>query len=272
MVIERICVLGAGRLGSGIATVVVSSGFDVALRDIEESRLEQALTQIEASPADLERPKGRITTTLLLEEAVSDADLVIESIPEQMAQKRELFATIDAICSERTIFATATCTLSISELAASVNRKDKFLGMHFFYPVPETKLVEIALGEETSAETFEVVRQVVDRMGRTCARLNESPLSIMNRTIVAVINEASFELMEGLSDVEGIDNAMKLGTNWPKGPFEFADEMGLDTCLDYLELLQRELGEPKYRPCPLLRKKVRAGHLGRKVGKGFYHY
>lgn len=272
MAIERICVLGAGKLGSGIAHVAASSGFDVALRDIEESKLEQALNQIEASLADSERPAGRITATLLLEEAVKDADLVIESTPEHIAQKEELFATIDAICAERTVFATTTCTLSISELAGSVKRKDKFLGMHFFYPVTETKLVEVALGEETSAETFEAVRQVVDRMGRTCARLQESPLFIMNRTIVAVINEATFMLMEGLSNVEGIDNAMKLGTNWPKGPFEFADEMGLDTCLEYLELLQRELGDPKYRPCPLLRKKVRAGHLGRKVGRGFYQY
>ena len=267
MAIERICVLGVGRMGGGIAQVAAASGFNVALRDIEEAKLKQAMAHIKA-----EKATGKIKATLLLEEAAKDADLVIESIPEHMVQKRELLAALDAFCPERTVFATTTCTLSISELATSVSRKDKFLSMHFFYPVPETKLVEVALAEETSAETFEAVKQVVERMGRTCARLKESPVFIMNRTLVTVINEASFMLMEGLSDVEGIDNAMKLGTNWPKGPFEFADEMGLDTCLQYLELLQRELGDPKYRPCPLLRNKVRAGHLGKKVGKGFYQY
>jgi 3-hydroxybutyryl-CoA dehydrogenase len=231
--------------------------------DIQESKLKQAKAGKGAEKAK---------TTLSLEEAAKDADLVIESIPENVAQKKELFARLDAICRQQTVFATTTCTLSITELATAVKRRDKFLGMHFFYPVPETKLAEIALGEDTSEETFAAVKQVAEKMGMACARLKESPVFIMNRTLVAVINEASYMLMEGLSTVEGIDNAMKLGTNWPKGPFEFADEMGLDTCLQYLELLQKEIGDPKYRPCPLLRKKVRAGYLGKKSGKGFYQY
>ncbi|MHC1566636.1 MAG: 3-hydroxyacyl-CoA dehydrogenase family protein [Candidatus Syntropharchaeia archaeon] len=238
MEIKKICVVGSSEIKD-----ILSKSFDVSFSEIEGAK-----------------------------EAVKDVDLVIDSVQNDIEEKKKFFSEIDEVCGENTIFACNTSELSITEIAAKTKRPDKFIGMHFFDPVEETKLVELILGEETSDETFESVKGVVDKIERIGVRLNESPLAIMNRVIVSIINEACFVVMGGLASIEDVDRAMTLGVNHPKGPFQMADEIGLDTCLRWLELLYKEHGDPKYRPCPLLRKKVRAGHLGKKVGRGFYTY
>ena len=273
MEIGKICVLGAGRMGAGIAQVAAAGGFEVLLQDIDESRLKKALDSMrqnlgEAAEETMARVKGSTNP----KDASQGVALVIEALPEDMALKQKVLKEVEGICPENAIIATTTGTLSISGIASALKRKEQCLGMHFYYPVPETNLVELVFGEETSETTFETAKTVMDKLGRTAARMKESPLHIMNRAMAAIINEACFMAMEGLADVPDIDNAMKLGTNWPKGSFEFADEIGLDTVLNYLELLLKEIGDTKYRPCPFLRKKVRAGHLGQKVGRGFYKY
>ena len=270
---EGICVLGAGRMGEGIAQVATGRGFKVRLQDIDETQLKKALDSMRQNLGEAAEPTmAQVKGTLSLKDAAEGVGLVIEALPEDLALKQKVLQEVEGFCLPNAIIATTTCTLSISEIASVLRGKDRCIGMHFYYPVTQTNLVELVLGEETSEATFENAKTAADKMERIAVRMKESPLHIMNRTLAAVINEASFIAMEGLADIQGIDNAMKLATNWPKGPFEFADEMGVDTILNYLELLQREMGDPKYRPCPLLRKKVRAGHLGKKVGQGFYRY
>ncbi len=273
MEISKIAVLGAGRIGTGIAQVAAEHGFEVRLLDSSEAQLKKALELVRQNLGDrAEKIMPQVKTTLKIKEAVQGAELVIEALPEDLALKQKVLKEAEGACPPEAILATTTCTLSISAIASVLKRKGQCIGMHFYYPVPQTNLVELALGEETAEATFTAAKSAADKMGKVAAMMKESPLHIMNRTLAAVINEASFIAMEGLADIQGIDNAMKLATNWPKGPFEFADEMGVDTVLGYLELLHREIGDPKYRPCPLLRKKVRAGHLGKKVGQGFYRY
>ena len=273
MEIGKVFVLGAGKMGEGIAQAAATGGLEVLLQDTDETRLKEALDSMRHCLEDkVEKTMVRVKGTMNLKDAAHDVGLVIEALPEDLALKQKILKEVENICPTNAIIATTTCTLSISEIASALKRKDQCLGMHFYYPVPEMNLVELVLGEETSEATFETARTVVDKLGKTAARMKESPLHIMNRALAAIINEACFVTMEGLADVPDIDGAMKLGANWPKGPFEFADEIGLDTILDYLELLLREIGDTKYHPCPLLRKKVRAGHLGKKVGRGFYRY
>jgi 3-hydroxybutyryl-CoA dehydrogenase len=269
----KICVLGAGSTGAGIARVAAAAGFEVALQDIDEGCLKKALDSVRQDLGEeAESIMARIKTSASPKDAAGDAALVIEALPEDMQLKQKVLKEAESVCPENAIIATTTGTLSISGIASALKKKERCLGMHFYYPVPETNLVELVFGEETSEKTLETAKTMVEKMGRTPARMKESPLHIMNRTMAAIVNEACFMAMEGLAEIPDIDNAMKLGTNWPKGPFEFADEIGLDTVLSYLELLLKEIGETKYRPCPFLRKKVRAGHLGKKVGQGFYKY
>lgn len=273
MEITGICVLGAGRMGTGIAQVAAGQGFEVWLQDTDEAQLKKALDSMRQSLGEAtEKTMALVKDTLDLKDAAKGVGLVIEALPEDLTLKQRVLKEVEGICPPDAVLATTTCTLSISEIAGALKGRDRCIGMHFYYPVTQTNLVELVLGEETSETTFKAAKTAADKMGKITARMKESPLHIMNRALAAVINEASFITMEGLADVEGIDNAMKLATNWPKGPFEFADEIGVDTILSYLELLQREFGDPKYRPCPLLRKKVRAGHLGKKAGQGFYRY
>jgi 3-hydroxybutyryl-CoA dehydrogenase len=196
----------------------------------------------------------------------------VEALPDDLALKQRLLAAAEAFYAPEAVMATTSSTLSISAVASALKNKARCIGMHFYYPVPQMNLVELVMGEETAETAFTAAKAAVDKMGKVAVRIKESPLHIMNRTLAAVINEASFMVAEGLADVPSIDNAMKLATNWPKGPFEFADEMGLDTVLGYLEVLQKELDGIKYRPSSLLRQKVRAGHLGKKSGQGFYKY
>lgn len=270
---EKICVLGAGRMGGGIAQVAAAGGLEVRLHDSDEKNLKKALDLMRQNlGAEAEKTMARITGTSDLKEAAGGVGLVIEALPEDLALKQKVLKKVEGICPADAIIATTTCTLSASAIASALKHRERCLGMHFYYPVPQTNLVELVIGEETSEATFEAARAIAGKLGKTPARIKESPLHIMNRALAAIINEACFMAMEGLADVPDIDNAMKLGTNWPKGPFEFADEIGVDTILNYLELLQKEIGDPKYRPCPLLRRKVRAGHLGKKVGQGFYRY
>ncbi|MEN3026759.1 MAG: 3-hydroxybutyryl-CoA dehydrogenase [Chlorobiota bacterium] len=280
---ERILVVGAGTMGSGIAQVFAQHGFQVAVVDVAEEVFQRARSLIGRSlerqvskgvltEQEKEATLNRIEFTLDLESVAPAADFVIEAAPEHAELKRQLFARLDGLCRPEVIFATNTSSISITWLAASTRRPDRVIGMHFFNPVPVMQLCEIVQGLMTSDETFRATEELARRVGKTPVCVQDSPGFVSNRVLMPMINEAIYCLMEGVASAEDIDTVMRLGMNHPMGPLALADLIGLDVCLAILEVLHRELGDDKYRPCPLLRKMVAAGHLGRKTGRGFYEY
>ena len=279
---NTIAVIGSGTMGSGIAQVFAQSGYSVLLHDVEQSALDRARGGIERSlgrfvekgtlsTADRDAALGRLTTGTSLD-AVAAADYVVEAIVESADAKRALFARLDALTGPDAILATNTSSISITLIGAATRRPDKVLGMHFMNPVPLMALVELIRGQATSVETMGVAFQLCARLGKTAVEAADYPGFIANRILMPMINEAVFALMEGVGSAEAIDRVMKLGMNHPMGPLTLADFIGLDVCLAILEVLHDGLGDPKYRPCPLLRRMVAAGHLGRKSGRGFYAY
>ncbi len=281
--IKKVVVVGAGQMGSGIAQVFAQAGYEVILSDITEElankgkeRISKGLDRIVKKGKITEEQKNeilsRIHPTVDLENNAKDADLLIEAIIEKMEAKKDLFKKVDKILPERAILASNTSSLSITEMASVTSRPEKFLGAHFFNPPPVMKLIEFIKGYQTSQETLDIMLDLGKRLGKTPVVAVEAPGFIVNRLLMPFLNEAYFALQEGIASVEEIDTAVKLGLNHPMGPFELSDFIGLDTILYIAEYLFNEFGEDKYRPCPLLRKMVRAGKLGRKTGEGFYKY
>jgi 3-hydroxybutyryl-CoA dehydrogenase len=280
--IKRVVVLGAGTMGRGISQLIASKGMDVILIERHDEGAKLGYKKLEESmDAEIERWTmteaekkailSRTTFTSDIDSAIY-GDLVIESVSENLLAKQNLFKKIDTICEKETIFVTNTSALSITEIATVTERQDKVIGMHFLNPVPKIPLVEIVRGLKTSDETYNIIREFSETLDKTAVEVFEYPGYITTRVIVPMINEAMYILMEGVASAEHIDTAVKLGYNFPKGPLSLADMIGLDELMAWMETLFRELGEAKYRPCPLLRKLVRAGHLGVKTGKGFFEY
>ena len=283
MEIKKVCVLGAGLMGAGIAQVAAQAGLPVTVRDVEDRFVDKGMTTIRqnldraVSKAKMEASEaaavmGRVRGTTELKGAVTDADLVIEAVIEVMEVKKAVFKELDALCKPTAILASNTSGLSITEMAAVTRRPDKVIGVHFFNPVPVMKLVELIRGFVTSDDTLSVSKAFVEKLGKTPIEVKEAPGFAVNRILCPMINEAIFLYAEGVASGEDIDRGMVLGANHPIGPLALADLVGLDTLLHVMDGLHRELGEDKYRAAPLLRKMVRAGHLGRKSGKGFYAY
>jgi len=279
---DRIAVLGAGQMGNGIAHVFAQSGFAVTMIDIAESALEQGRATIASNldrqikkgtlqAADKDAVLGRIATSTSMD-AVKGASLVIEAATENKDLKFRIFADLDARADANAILASNTSSLSITETAGKTQRPDKVIGMHFMNPVPLMQLVEVIRGLATSDDTTRQVVELAKRVGKTPVEANDYPGFIANRILMPMINEAIYCLMEGVGSADAIDTVMKLGMNHPMGPLALADFIGLDTCLAILEVLHDGLGDPKYRPCPLLRKYVAQGWLGRKTKRGFYAY
>ena len=282
MSIQKVMVVGAGQMGSGIAQVAAQAGLQVSLRDVEDRFVQKGLGVIDKNLSrDVEKGRktagekaailSRIQGTTDLKGAAG-ADLVIEAVTENLAVKQALFQDLDRICGPEAIFASNTSSLPITQLAASTSRADRFIGMHFMNPVPVMKLVEIIRGLATSDPVYEAVRELADRMGKTSVVVADYPGFVSNRVLMPLINEAIFCVYEGVASVEDVDTVMKLGMNHPMGPLTLADFIGLDTCLSIMEVLYEGYNDPKYRPCPLLRKMVMAGRLGKKTGRGFYTY
>jgi 3-hydroxybutyryl-CoA dehydrogenase len=283
MSMQRVAVIGGGTMGNGIAHVCAQAGLEVSLVDVSVDVLEKALATIgknmdrqvakEILSADeRDAALGRISTHTARKAGVQDADLVVEAIPERAELKYDLFAELDELTGPETILASNTSSISITEIAARTSRPEKVIGMHFMNPVPVMKLVEVIRGLATDDATTESVMELSRALGKTPVEVNDFPGFVSNRVLMPMINEAVFALMEGVAEPEAIDTVMKLGMNHPMGPLALADLIGLDTCLNILEVLHRELGDDRYRPCPLLRKYVAAGWLGRKSGRGFHNY
>ncbi len=283
MEIKKICVLGAGLMGSGITQVAAEAGCEVTMRDIEDrfvqgglntikKNYERAIAKGKMTQEQVEGVLSRIKGVVDLAVAVKSADVVIEAVVENMDLKKQVYKELDQLCVKEAILASNTSGLSITEIASATKRPGKVIGMHFFNPVPVMKLVEIIKGQSTAEETFNVIKTLAEKMGKTPIAVNEAPGFAVNRILVPMINEAIFVLQEGIASAEDIDKGMMLGANHPIGPLALADLVGLDTLLMVQENLYKELGDSKYRPCPLMRKYVEAGWHGRKTGRGVYVY
>ena len=280
--IKTVAVLGAGTMGNGIAHVFARAGYSVILRDVETRLLDRGIETI-GKNLDREVKKEKITaaekpqilariqpTTDI--SALADADFAVEAIPEQLDLKVPLLKDVDAALRPGVILSSNTSSISITQLAAQTRRPEKFIGMHFMNPVPVMALVEVIRGLATSDDTFEITKILCERLDKKPVAVNDAPGFVSNRVLMPLINEAAFAVMEGVATPEAVDAVMKMGMNHPMGPLELADFIGLDVCVNILEVLQTGFGDPKYRACPLLRKYVAAGWLGRKSGRGFYKY
>ncbi|MBH0168950.1 MAG: 3-hydroxybutyryl-CoA dehydrogenase [Bacillota bacterium] len=282
MSIQNIMVIGAGQMGSGIAQVCAQAGYSVVLHDMQEEFVQKGIGIISKNlnrsvekgrldESEKESILSRITASVSLENA-SNADLVIEAVVENMDVKTQLFKMLDQYAPAHTILASNTSSLPITEIAAATNRPEKVIGMHFMNPVPVMKLVEIIRGLQTADDVYETIESVSKKLQKVPVEVNDFPGFISNRILMPMINEAIFSVYEGVATPEAVDEIMKLGMNHPMGPLTLADFIGLDTCLYIMETLHEGFGDDKYRPCPLLRKYVKAGWLGKKSGRGFYNY
>ncbi|MDQ0857016.1 3-hydroxybutyryl-CoA dehydrogenase [Bacillus sp. V2I10] len=282
MSIQNVMVIGAGQMGSGIAQVFAMAGYKVYLNDLKEEFVQKGFAAIDKNlqrQVDKEKMTaeqkheilGRLTASIDLQDA-AQTDLVIEAAVENMKIKSDIFAKLDEITPEHTILATNTSSLPITEIAAATKRPEKVIGMHFMNPVPVMKLVEIIRGLATSEEVYQAIEDMTKTLKKVPVEVNDFPGFVSNRILMPMINEAIYTLYEGVAEKEAIDEVMKLGMNHPMGPLTLADFIGLDTCLYIMETLHEGFGDDKYRPCPLLRKYVKAGWLGRKTGRGFYSY
>jgi 3-hydroxybutyryl-CoA dehydrogenase len=280
--IQTIAVIGAGTMGSGIAHVFARSGFDVLLCDVQQSFLDKAVERIRTNlgreaakgklPADqVESAVARIRTTTDRNDLAA-ADFAVEAASERFELKAELFQSLDQLLPQDGILTTNTSSISITRLAAQTSRPTQVIGMHFFNPVPVMPLVEIIRGLQTGQATYDTVRDLATKLGKTPIEVNDSPGFVSNRVLMPLINEAAFTVMEGVATAEAVDQVFQLGMAHPMGPLTLADFIGLDVCVDILRVLHQGLGDPKYRPCPLLVRMVDAGWLGRKSGRGFYQY